>query len=178
MRLFLLIILVFAGAAHAQVVTKTIVVDDVKTVLENHKGRPLVINFWATWCGPCAVEFPEIVRINNEYKSKGLDVVIVSIDNIGAIDYVVAEFLKSYESTMTSYLLDRKKDAAYRNIRRNIANAPQGVPLTVVFDRTGKVRYLKSGVFNASVLRANILAVLNPPATSGKNRPSPRLSLK
>src|SRR5687768_10130300 len=98
-----LVICVGAAAIAAQeplpVNTDTKAITDLKPLLpaaENKK--PLLVNFWATWCGPCRVEFPELVKIDAEYRAKGLDFVIVSVDNFGAKDMRVAEFLKSYES--------------------------------------------------------------------------------
>jgi peroxiredoxin len=52
---------------------------DVK--LADFKGKPLVINFWATWCGPCKLEIPELIDLAAKYKSQGLTVVGISIDD-------------------------------------------------------------------------------------------------
>jgi thiol-disulfide isomerase/thioredoxin len=135
-------------------------VTDLADVLKRHEKRPLLLNIWATWCGPCRVEFPELVSIDRDFRQQGLDVVIVSLDNLGALDSVVTEFLRSHDATMPSYLLDLKRERAYSNIRRRIPAARRGVPLTILFDAKGRVRYVKSGIFNPDVLRANVLAVI------------------
>ncbi len=55
---------------------------DGKTVsLASYKGRPLIINFWATWCPPCKLEIPWFVAFKNQYASKGLEILGVSIDD-------------------------------------------------------------------------------------------------
>jgi thiol-disulfide isomerase/thioredoxin len=169
MKVFLklfLAICVFAAAAAAQdalpVNTDTKVITDLKTLLppaENKK--PLLINFWATWCGPCRVEFPELVRIDADYRAKGLNFVVVSIDNLGAMDSIVADFLKSYRSTMPSFLLDLPtRGKIFQNIRRIAPNAPNGFPLTLLYDANGKLVFQKNGVIDAKILRAKIDKVL------------------
>jgi thiol-disulfide isomerase/thioredoxin len=49
--------------------------------LADFKGKPLVINFWATWCGPCVLETPELVELAAEYKSQGVQFVGISYDD-------------------------------------------------------------------------------------------------
>ena len=49
--------------------------------LSDYRGRPLVINFWATWCGPCKEEIPSLIELAEKYKSKRLAVLGVSIDD-------------------------------------------------------------------------------------------------
>ena len=158
----LLIICFSAAAVAAQstlaVNTETKAITDLKTLLpaaENKK--PLLINFWATWCGPCRVEFPELVRIDADYRAKGLNFVIVSVDNFGSKDMRVADFLKSYESTMPSYLLDLPtRPRIIQNIRKIAPRANDGFPLTLLFDQKGRLVYQKNGIIDAKILRAKI----------------------
>jgi len=49
--------------------------------LADFKGRPIIINFWATWCGPCKEEIPSLVELADQYKSKGLAVLGISTDD-------------------------------------------------------------------------------------------------
>jgi len=167
-RIFIKIFLVicFSAAAIAAqtplpVNTDTKAITDLKTLLSAENRKPLLINFWATWCGPCRVEFPELVRIDAEYRAKGLDFVIVSIDNFGAKDMGVADFLKSYESTMPSFLLDLPtRPRIFRNIRQIAPTAQNAFPLTLLYDASGKLVYQKNGVIDAKILRAKIDKVL------------------
>jgi thiol-disulfide isomerase/thioredoxin len=162
-----LAVCICAAAVAAQdalpVNTETKAITDLKTLLPTAENRkPLLINFWATWCGPCRVEFPELVKIDAEYRAKGLDFVIVSLDNFGSKDMRVADFLKSYESTMPSFLLDLPTRAKiFRNIRRLAPRAQNGFPLTLLFDARGRLVYQKNGIVDAKILRAKIDKVLD-----------------
>jgi thiol-disulfide isomerase/thioredoxin len=58
--------------------------------MADFKGKPLVVNFWATWCAPCIKELPQFERFHREYSSRGVQVVGLAIDN----DAAVQEFLR------------------------------------------------------------------------------------
>src|ERR687884_723345 len=55
--------------------------------------RPLLINFWATWCDPCREEFPDLVKIDTEFRSKGLDFIAISLDDPPDVKTKVPAFL-------------------------------------------------------------------------------------
>ncbi|CAN5573390.1 hypothetical protein BH10ACI1_BH10ACI1_35500 [soil metagenome] len=170
-KLFLaaFILTIFAVPLWAQ---KNVSPDSVKTTVINaealkklvkspEKKQPILINFWATWCGPCRAEFPELVEINKDYREKGLNFFVVSIDTVSLIDTSVSDFLKSYEAEMPSYLLDislrREITKAVRQIAPNFSG---GFPFTLLFNSDGKLVYQKQGVVNAKTLRAQIEKVL------------------
>jgi thiol-disulfide isomerase/thioredoxin len=168
----LLLIAAFAFAAAAQgaesksaelpVVTETQVITDLKPLLPGgENARPVLINFWATWCGPCRVEFPELVRIDADYRAKGLDFYIVSIDKFGLLQTQVPIFLRQYRSTMPSYLIDLpSRTEIFRAVREIAPSARDAYPLTLLFDARGKLIYQKHGVIDPEVLRARIEKVL------------------
>lgn len=170
-----LIFFVFAVSAFAQenklsVITETkkISGEQLKSLAKPTDKKPILINFWATWCGPCKSEFPELVEIDRDFRAKGLNFYIVSVDDFAVIDTRVPEFLESYDSTMPSYLINldsRKKIAkAVRQIFPRFTNA---YPLTLLFDAKGKLVFQKAGRINAKVLRAQIEKVL--PRTTNIN---------
>jgi thiol-disulfide isomerase/thioredoxin len=54
---------------------------DAPVKMADYKGKVVIVNFWATWCGPCKVEVPDFVKLYDEYKEKGLVIVGISIDD-------------------------------------------------------------------------------------------------
>ncbi|HLA12350.1 MAG TPA: redoxin domain-containing protein [Pyrinomonadaceae bacterium] len=65
--------------------------------LSSYSGKVLVINLWATWCGPCRIETPELVRLYREYRSKGVEVVGLSTENPQASAEAVRRFVRDYD---------------------------------------------------------------------------------
>lgn len=64
--------------------------------LSNYSGKVLLVNLWATWCGPCRRETPELVRLHQEYRERGLEIVGLSTEDPIASEQSVQEFVRSY----------------------------------------------------------------------------------
>jgi thiol-disulfide isomerase/thioredoxin len=141
--------------------TKKITGAELKALAKPTNKKPVLVNFWATWCGPCRVEFPDLVQIDADYREKGLNFFIVSIDDFALIDTRVPEFLKDYDSTMPSYLLNiEKRREIARAVRRIAPRFTDTYPLTLLFDGRGRLVYQKSGVVNPKILRVQIDKIL------------------
>jgi glutathione peroxidase-family protein len=65
--------------------------------LSAYSGKVLLLNLWATWCGPCRSEIPELVKLYKEFKSQGLEVVGLSTENPDASRESVRDFVRAYE---------------------------------------------------------------------------------
>jgi peroxiredoxin len=65
--------------------------------LSNYKGKALLVNLWATWCGPCRLETPELVKLHKEFRSQGLEVVGLSTENPDASADAVREFVNKFD---------------------------------------------------------------------------------
>ncbi len=170
-KLFLIAFVVFAfvAAAFAQQIpdlkvvteTKKITAVELKSLAKPTNKNPVLINFWATWCGPCRSEFPELVQIDADYRGKGLNFILVSVDDFAVIDTRVPEFLKDYDSTMPSYLINVENRRAIAKAVRQIApRFPDTYPLTLLFDGRGKLVFQKVGRVNAKILRKEIDKIL------------------
>ncbi len=107
-----------------------------KTVqLSDFKGKPVLLEFWATWCQPCRDSIPGMEKLHRDYAGKGLVLLAVSVD--GAVEELRA-FQK--ERGMTYTVLMGTEDVASRYGVRSI-------PLTIMLDKSGKIqrRWLGAG---------------------------------
>src|SRR5262249_12473987 len=91
-----------ASGAAAPVITQIDEIALKKLIVPN--GKPLLINFWATWCAPCREEFPQLVKINADYKGK-IDFITISLDDLADINNAVPKFLTDMHADMPAYLL-------------------------------------------------------------------------
>ena len=101
------------------------------------RGRPLVVNFWATWCPPCVHELPELDRFHAEFGARGWQVVGLAIDSPTA----VREFLARRPLRFPVGLAG----LAGTELARQLGNAAGGLPFTVVLDAQGQVARRKLG---------------------------------
>jgi len=125
-------------------------------------GRPLLINFWATWCDPCREEFPDLVKLDAEYKGK-VDVITISLDDLVEIDRDVPKFLASVKSEMPAYLLKTTDDdAAIRLVSKDWSG---NLPFTKLIDANGSTVYQRNGKFRYETLKENIGRTLGEPPT-------------
>src|SRR5512135_1596144 len=91
------LLILFTGFRHGSAAKKApnfaLKTSDGATIeLSKLKGKTVVVNFWATWCGPCRAEIPGFLEVYEKYKSKGLEIVGVSLDEGGWND--VKPFVK------------------------------------------------------------------------------------
>ena len=105
--------------------------------LSELKGKVVILNFWATWCGPCQVEMPHLEAMYQKYKDAGLEIVAVSADDARSASRV-KPMVKSKGYTFT-VLLDKETEVvAQYNPRKEL-------PYTVIIDQQGNVIYRHAG---------------------------------
>jgi thiol-disulfide isomerase/thioredoxin len=128
--------------------------EGLKTLLSQQKQRPLLVNFWATWCDPCRDEFPELVKIDSDFRPRALDFVTVSLDDVKVIKTDVPKFLTQMKATMPAYLLNVPDPEPAINA---VDPKWQGdLPATFLYDVNGEIVYKHFGRVNAEELRAAI----------------------
>ena len=115
--------------------------------------RPLLINFWATWCDGCREEFPDLVKIDNDYRGK-LNFVSVTLDEITEINTAVPEFLKKMKAQMPVVLLNVKDPEPA--IHAVDATWDGALPATYLYDKDGKVVFKYFGAIKPAELRSAI----------------------
>ena len=122
-------------------------------------AKPLLVNFWATWCDPCREEFPDLVKLNADYRGK-IDFITISLDELSEINGDVPKFLADMKSDMPAYLLKAlDDDAAITYVSKDWAGA---LPLTILYDPTGKQSYYRQGKVKIETVRAEIDKLLMP----------------
>jgi len=152
-------------------VAETIIVKDVDhaglaALLKREKARPLLVNFWATWCEPCRDEFPDLVKIDAEYRPKGLEFITVSLDDVTEIKAGVPGFLRQMGATMPAYLLNVvDPEPSIRAVDPNWGGA---LPATVLYDKNGTIVFKHFGRIKTEPLRAAIEKLISQPVMSDK----------
>jgi len=115
--------------------------------------RPLLINFWATWCDGCREEFPDLVKIDNDYRAKGLNFLSVTLDEVSDKAKAV-DFLKQMKATMPVVLLNvNDPEPAIHAVDEKWDGA---LPATFLYDREGKLVFKYFGKIKPAELRAAI----------------------
>lgn len=128
-----------------------------KTITPN--GKPLLVNFWATWCDPCREEFPDLVKIDTAYKDK-IDFVTISLDDLAEIKRDVPKFLTEMNAKMPAFLLHATdEDAAIKLVADDWSGS---LPMTVLFDAKGGKTYIRMGKIKPAFLTAEIDKLLTP----------------
>jgi thiol-disulfide isomerase/thioredoxin len=120
-------------------------------------GKPVLLNFWATWCEPCVEEFPDLVKIDELYRGK-IDFYTISMDELSEINGDVPKFLGKMNAKMPAYLLSTPDES--EAISRVSKNWQGGLPFTVLLDANGIEVYSRSGIIKVPVLIAKIEKVL------------------
>ncbi len=128
---------------------------DLPQVLSAHRGQVVVLNFWATWCGPCREEFPHLVRLHRELSARGLTVIAVSMDEQEDAP-AAAAFLQQQGATFPSYI------RGFEDFGRFVdAVDPEwsgALPSTFVFNRKGGL----SRRFIGEVSWEQLIAAVSP----------------
>ncbi len=131
--------------------------DDLKKLRSNPTGKVLLVNFWATWCGPCLTEFPDIENTYRMFRRRDFDLVTVST-NLPDEKAGVMKTLQAQHATSRN--LQFATEDTYGLQAAFEAHWEAGVPYTMVIAPGGKVLYQKQGEVDILEVRRAILANL------------------
>jgi cytochrome c biogenesis protein CcmG/thiol:disulfide interchange protein DsbE len=119
--------------------------------LQSFKGKVILLDFWATWCGPCKVEIPHFIEFQKEYGAKGLQVVGISVDDpVDKLAPYVKDMGMNY--TVLQGLGHDEVQDAYGPIL--------GIPVSVMISRDGRVCATHTGLTSKDVFEQEIKALL------------------
>ena len=112
------------------------------------RGKVVLLNFWASWCGPCLTEMPQFMAWQRQYAAQGLRVVGISMDDdVASARKLVTRLKVDYPIAMGDPVLGRSYGVL-------------GLPLTFLIDRKGQVRAVYQGVSNLKAMDGQINALL------------------
>jgi len=130
----------------------------VRALAKNEGGKKLrLINVWATWCGPCVIEFPDLVKVHRIYRGRDFEVVTVNADDPGKRDKAL-EFLKTQQASTRNYAFD--KGDPYALVEAVDPKWQGELPHTIVVAPGGEVIYRSEGAFETLKLRKAIVGWL------------------
>lgn len=143
-----------AGDSSAPLFAATLNTADGKpAALAAWKGKPLVVNFWARWCGPCRSEIPELVKLRAARRGQGLEVIGVAVEDQGE---AVRDFARAYD--MDYPLLVAGGQGV--PLMQALGNSQGGLPFTIAIDRNGRIVASKLGAIQGAELEAAATAAL------------------
>lgn len=116
--------------------------------LAQWKGKPLLVNFWATWCGPCVQEMPELSALANEESGKRFNVIGLGIDSPSAM----SEFAAKHNIKYPLYV----GGLGGTELSRAFGNTNGGLPFTVLIGADGQVRKTYLGKLKFDELKADL----------------------
>ena len=117
---------------------------------ESLKGKVVIVDFWATWCGPCRASIPHLVALQNTYKAKGFEVVGVSLDQQGPAK--VQSFVTQYEIPYTIVMGNQKVVDSFGGVR--------GIPTAFIISQDGKIYRKIVGLVGKEQYEKDVKALL------------------
>lgn len=119
--------------------------------MQSFRGRPLLLNFWATWCAPCVAELPLLDRFYRENQANGWQMLAIAIDNLAPVQAFLRQNDYAFPVVMGG--------AGGVALARKLGNLSGGLPFSVLIAPDGRIAYRKMGALSASelgVLRSSV----------------------
>jgi len=139
-KIFLIVVFLFliseiGLSQNVKILTSTDEIDEIK---KQNEGKVVLYNFWATWCGPCKEEFPDLMKLYNNYKDEGFVIVFFSLDIPEQIDTKLKPFLKNHSVNFLTYLIDfQNNENIIDYFDKDFGGA---IPTTYIYDKSGNLK--------------------------------------
>jgi thiol-disulfide isomerase/thioredoxin len=121
-------------------------IDGLTVATSSFQGKPLVLNFWATWCPPCVEELPLLNNFYLENKGKSWQILGLAVDQLAPVKRFLSQSPLSYQVALAGF--------SGIDMTKSLGNMSGGLPFTVVFNSHGNVVHRKIGRLNASDMQA------------------------
>lgn len=129
-------------------------INSIKEILSNKSDKYRLVNVWATWCGPCVIEFPEFVTMQRMYGARNFEFVSISTDGMKKKDKVL-EFLRSKNAATKNYIYSASDNYALIDaVDKNWSGA---LPYTMLIAPGGEIVYSNQGVVEPLKLKKEIM---------------------
>lgn len=119
--------------------------DGTTSKVADRKGKVLLLNMWATWCGPCRAEMPELVKMQDEYRDKGFEIIGLNTDD-GDTPEMVTDFAKEMNLNYTLVFASSEMQKELLKVSKY-----QGIPQSFLIDRDGNLRGVFKGAGPAEI---------------------------
>ena len=126
----------------------------IKELIKNKSDKLRLINVWATWCGPCVMEFPDLVIIDRIYRSRQFEFISINADKLSRKDNVL-KFLQKNEASNKNYIFDSDNNSAL--VEAVDPEWTGALPYTLIVEQGGKVIYRIQGPVNVTEVRKLIV---------------------
>lgn len=133
-------------------------VPELEKILSNPEDKLYVVNFWATWCGPCVKEFPLFEKVSKEYSGGKVKFIMISLDFPSQVEKQLIPFLKKNNTSLDVAVM---MDVDYNSWIEKVDDSWQGdIPATLVFNNAKKMRRFHKGEVDGDGLREMINSYL------------------
>ncbi|MBS4095860.1 MAG: TlpA family protein disulfide reductase [Sulfuricella sp.] len=126
--------------------------DGKPVALADFKGKPLILNFWATWCAPCRKEIPDLIEVQKQFSGRGLTLIGLAVEEPDK----VADFVKE-QGINYPVAIGRDKGIW---LLQTLGNKAAGLPYTVLIDRAGNIVFTKRGAITRERLEELVAPLL------------------
>ena len=162
------IILIFALSlaiskiSPAQNIEKLNTSKQIDSLKSSYTGNIILVNFWASWCKPCVEEFPDLLKIRNDFSDEGLKVIFISLDFPEEVNTKLIPFLKQNKVDFTTYLCDSKNPEQIMDYFDK--NWDGAIPATFIFNKKGELGSKVIGSHNYDFYKNEVSKYIHSPS--------------